>query len=159
MRVRVFVLVALATASISPAIAYDKLPTTAKPMPAADLQKAYAGKTAVWKDGAVYWAPDGKAIGVTPNNASAGDGTWEATDGKVCYHITWMGIKPTDTPYPLNNCFGYMIDGKHVFHQFTSDKMKSDTGWWGGKSDLTALKTGNTIQSRYDAIKAKMPKT
>jgi len=127
-------------------------------MAAADIAKAYSGKTITWDDGLMYWGPDGKVIGVTSKGDAIADGTWDAADGKICYHASWLGIKPTDKPYPLNNCFGYLIDGKRIFHNFTSDKMKSDTGWWGGPSDLTKLKSGNTIQAKYDAVKTKMPK-
>ncbi len=105
----------------------------------------------------MFWGPDGKAMGYSTQHIAIADGTWDAVDGKVCYHAAWMGIKPGDTPYPLNNCFGYMRDGKRVFHQFTSDKMTSDTGWWGGPSDLVKLKSGNTILAKYNALKKKMP--
>jgi hypothetical protein len=74
------------------------------------------------------------------------DGTWDAVDGKICSHITWMGTKPTDTPTLFNNCWGYMTDGKRVFHQFTSDKVKSDEGWWSGPSDILKLKAGNAVR-------------
>lgn len=143
----------------SAAAAYEKLPATATPMPAAELTKAYSGKTVTWKDGQIYWGGDGKVMGYSAQHNAIADGTWDVVDGKVCYHASWLGTKPTDTPYPLNNCYAFKVDGKRVFHQFTSDKMKSDEGWWTGPSDLDKLKDGNTIQSKYDALKAKMPKS
>lgn len=140
--------------------AYDKLGPKAVAVPAADLQAAYAGKTIIWPDhsGSVYWAADGTAVGYSQKSQAIGDGTWTASDGMVCYDIVWMGIKPGDKPYPLKNCFHYRRDGKTYYNQFTSDKMKSHTGWWKGKGDLALLKPGNLIQKQYDQLKAKMPK-
>lgn len=142
----------LVGASISPALAFDKLPSKAVPIPAAELKAAYSGKTIKWPDASMYWAPDGTVIGV--HEKAVGDGTWSVSDGKVCNDMTWLGEKPTDKPWPLKNCFRFMRDGKTIYHQFTSDKMKRDTGWWRGKSDIPRLKEGNLIQDQYDANKA-----
>jgi Protein of unknown function (DUF995) len=75
------------------------LPATAKPMPAADILKAYSGKTLTGPGGQVYWVPDGTAIGYSRTYTVFGDGTWEVTDGRICYHITWQGVKPDIVPY------------------------------------------------------------
>jgi hypothetical protein len=139
-----------------PALAVEPTPT-AKPMPAADIQKAYAGKTVTWDDGQMYWSPDGKVMGYSHQHKAIADGAWDVTDGRICYHATWLGANPGDQPYPLNNCFSYMVDGKRVFYRFTSDKMKSNDTWSEGGSDLNHLKSGNTIRSQYAALKAKMP--
>lgn len=151
----------LLTATVCSAFAYDtiKLPSTAQPMAAAQLQKAYAGKSISFPDGSqVFWGPDGNAKGFFRKYQAIGDGTWDATDGRVCNHITWRGLnaKPGEKPKTINNCWRYMADGEHVFHQFTSDTLKSDDGWWVGPSDLTKLKPGNTLAAQYNAVKAKM---
>ena len=148
-------------AATTAAFAYVKLPAGAVPVPAAELQSAYTGKTAKWSDGgSVYWSGDGKVIGIYKNDA-IGDGTWTVADGKVCSDIVWQGIhpKPGEKPLDMKNCWSYMRSGKTVYHQFTSDTLKSDAGWWKPPSDLEAMKSGNLIQSKYDAIKAKLPKT
>jgi len=141
------------------ALAYEALPATAKPMSAADLKTAYSGKSIVWKDGSImYWSPDGKVMGYSGQHNAIADGTWDTVDGKVCNHASWMGIKPGDTPYLISNCWGYMVDGKRIYYLFTSDKMTSDTGWWGGgHSDLDKLKSGNLVLAKYDVLKKKMP--
>ena len=94
---------ALATSmGISAAFAdHVDLPATAKPMPAADIQKAYSGKTLTGPGGQVYWAPDGTAIGYSRMLNVFCDGTWEVTDGKICYHIAWKGVKSGDVPYTV----------------------------------------------------------
>jgi hypothetical protein len=134
------------------------LPATAKPMPAADIQKAYSGKTSTGPGGQVYWAPDGTAMGYSRMYQVFGDGTWEATDGKICYHITWQGMRSGHVPYTLNNCYGYMIDSKTIYNMFTSDKLaNSIKGWSSGPGDLSNLAPGNTIIDAYSALKARIP--
>jgi hypothetical protein len=133
--------------------------STAQPMAAAQLQKAYAGRSVSFPDGSqVFWGPDGNAKGFFRKYHAIGDGTWDATDGKVCNHMTWRGLnaKPGEKPTTMSNCWRYMVDGKRIFHQFTSDTLKSDDGWWMGPSDLTKLKPGNILEVQYNAVKAKM---
>jgi Protein of unknown function (DUF995) len=134
------------------------LPATAKPMPAADIQKAYSGKTLTGPGGQVYWAPDGTAIGYSRMSQVFGDGTWEVTDGKLCYNITWQGVKPSDVAYTVNNCYEYMVDGKTIYYNFTTDKLSNSTkGWSYGPADLSNLAPGNTILGAYSALKSKIP--
>jgi hypothetical protein len=134
------------------------LPAKAKPMPAADIQNAYSGKTLTGPGGQVYWAPDGTAIGYSRIYNVFGDGTWEVTDGKICYHVTWQGVRPGDVPYTVNNCYGYMVDGKTIYYHVTTDKFSNSIkGWSYGPADLSNLAPGNTILDAYSALKSKIP--
>jgi hypothetical protein len=160
MSAKVVAAAAFATSmGISAAFAdYVDLPATAKPMPAADIQKAYSGKTLTGPGGQVYWVPDGTAIGYSRMLNVFGDGTWEVTDGKICYHITWQGVKSGDVPYTVNNCYGYMVDDKKIYYHYTTDKSSNSVkGWSYGQDDLSKLAPGNTILDAYTALKAKMP--
>jgi hypothetical protein len=100
---------AAVTLSIVAAYADASPPAGAKAVPAATLKAEYAGKTVTWPGQAsMYWSPKMTVIGVSAKNDAVADGTWDVVDGKVCYHATWQGIKPTDKPTLMNNCSLYM---------------------------------------------------
>ncbi len=147
------------------AFATQDLPASAAPIPAAELTKAYAGKTTLMKEGGIYWGADGKAIGYTAQDElfskaiweGVAEGTWEAVDGKVCFHATWRVTKAGVKPYAATTCTGYRRDGQRLFHRVTSDKTTDEAGWLSGPSDLLTLKPGNRILARYNAAKKKLP--
>jgi hypothetical protein len=151
MRTHLIVWLALSLAVAGPASAQFVQPV---PVPAEELAKAYSGKTISLSDASLYWGPDGKIIGIAPGDL-VGEGTWSAADGKVCFETAWQRPGDAAASYSRRNCYGYMRVGTHVFHQSTSEKTRTKTGWYDGNSDLQALQPGNLLQERYDAIKAK----
>ena len=163
MNIRIAILAAAVIAVVGPAAAASvaKLPPSAVPVPVAELTNAYAGKTIYWPDSksTMYWGTDGKVIGTDKPLHAIISGTWTAVDGKVCYDAAWQDITPGDKPYPLKNCWAYMRDGTKLYHQFTSDKGKSDMSWTTGKSDIDLLKAGNSVQANYDKVLAEVPKS
>jgi hypothetical protein len=74
------------------------------------LTRLYAGKTWRWKQGAAYFAPDGrfKAWSGSKRNPTEGIGTWDVRDeGVMCFVATWTTIgKPSPNPNPpVETCF------------------------------------------------------
>lgn len=110
----------------------------------------------------MYWAPNGTVMGIfigRGDHLGYTDGMWSAVDGKVCYDATWYGTRPGDEPLALKNCFSYMRDGKKIYHQFSSNKMKSDKGWCLGGSGLGKLKPGNLVAKKHAQLVAKAGKS
>ena len=81
------------------------------------LAALYSGKTWVWKDGAAYFAPDGrfKAWSRSEGKLTEGFGTWDIrSDGGMCFTATWRTspAKPQEAAgKPVETCFGHATRG------------------------------------------------
>ena len=76
------------------------------------LTRLYAGKTWKWKQGAAFFAADGRFKGWSESNGKRADGigTWDVRDdGVVCFIATWTMIgkpSPNSNP-PVETCFSH----------------------------------------------------
>ena len=155
MRFSKLALVAVLTAATITSAMSVELPSTAKPMSADALHAAYSGKTLTVPQAQIFFSPDGSAIGYSSAHNTIADGTWDATDGKACSHMTWKG---SGAPVSANNCDNYMVEGNCVFHKFTSDQFGNDPSWSTGGSALNKLKSGDAVRAKYEKLKAKLAK-
>lgn len=100
------------------ALAADKPPATARPLGPNQLADLYGGKTWLWKDGAGYFAPDGKFLawsgsGAKTNYAS-GQWTVSRRTGMLCmvavWHNRWSG-------YPAKTCFKHVAADGNIYQR------------------------------------------
>jgi hypothetical protein len=90
------------------------------PLQAAELTALYSGKTWQWKDGAAYFAPDGrfKAWSRAKGKLTEGFGIWEARpDGVMCFDASWQTVSPNaqQTPTPkVETCFSHGVSGNAI---------------------------------------------
>ena len=113
--------------------ALAKVPTGSKrwaPLDPAALTSLYAGKTWKWKQGAGYFAPDGrfKAWSRSGPKLTQGVGTWTVRgDGLMCFTATWrtnsaeaqQGASP-----PVDTCFSHEARGNAIA------QMRQPNGPW-----------------------------
>jgi Protein of unknown function (DUF995) len=84
------------------------------PLDGVSIIDLYAGKTWIWKNGAAYFAPDGrfKARSRSKNQLTEGLGTWEAGDnGVMCFDAAWRPVpsKGEEASAPaVKTCFEHL---------------------------------------------------
>lgn len=90
-----------------------------RPMTRAEIGRLYAGRTWVWRDGAGYFAANGRFRAAVSKTAGApvarASGTWlTAHGGRMCYAGLWRtGPK---AGYD-RTCFVHRIDGETIFQK------------------------------------------
>jgi len=100
------------------------------PLDPSAVTRLYAGKTWKWKQGAAYFATDGrfKAWSRSGRELTEGFGTWTVReDGVMCFTATWETIpaKPQQgSNPPLESCFGHQARGNAIA------QMKLPSGQW-----------------------------
>jgi hypothetical protein len=100
------------------------------PIDLAALTCLYAGKTWLSKNGAAYFAPDGrfKAWSRSNQELSEGFGTWDVRpDGVMCFDAAWRTIssKPQPVSVPkVETCFSHQARGRAIA------QMKLPEGAW-----------------------------
>ncbi|WP_431320016.1 DUF995 domain-containing protein [Rhizobium sp. YTU87027] len=144
-----------------PAVAHAQaLPKGATPLSAAEINAMFAGKTYSFQekgqDGkmkpiAWYLGEGGKMLGYTGNGPSYAEGTWSASDGKLCVSNHWEGSWGTSQS---NDCQAWAHDQGKSQTVYRAETSK------GGKYAKFSpkLSDGDTISQKIDALKAKLKK-
>ncbi len=100
------------------------------PLDPSTLTALYAGKTWKWKEGAAYFASDGrfKAWSRSGGKLTEGFGTWSIrSDGGMCFTANWETIpaKPEQgAGKPVETCFAHQARGSAIA------QMKLPNGPW-----------------------------
>ena len=90
------------------------------PLAPSAVSRLYAGKTWKWKDGAAYFAADGrfKAWSRSGRELTEGLGTWTVReDGVMCFTATWATIpaRPQQGSNPeVETCFSHQARGNAI---------------------------------------------
>jgi len=80
----------------------ETLPATAKPMSAGDIEALYAGKTKVFSQSSMYFAPDKTMKGVAQERPISG--RWSVSGNQICLQIK-----------ERKDCWKYWRDGDRIF--------------------------------------------
>lgn len=142
--------VALAAAIASGGASGEALPQGAHPTSSAAVVGFYAGKTAVWKDSDVYFAPDGTAKGVLgkPKITGVLMGTWAVSGNEICLYAFRQNEGAT-----FRDCYKYWRDGKRLLALWSSRSdgtpVDDKDGYYTGEEDR--LKTGDLVSEKYVA--------
>ena len=100
------------------------------PLDPSALMALYSGKTWLWKDGAAYFAPDGrfKAWSRAGGKLTEGFGTWDIrSDGGMCFTATWGAVAAKSVQAagkPVETCFAHAARGTAIA------QMKLPNGPW-----------------------------
>lgn len=138
----------------------QSLPKGAASLPAAEINAMFAGKTYAFQEKghggekepiAWYLAEDGKMLGYTGNGPSYAEGTWSASDGKLCVSDQWVGAWGTNHS---NDCQEWARDAAKPKIVYRAETSK------GGKFARFSpkLTAGDTISPKIVALKAKLKK-
>lgn len=128
----------------------EALPPGTTPLSSDAVAKIYSGKTALWKDSDVYFAPDGTAKGVLgkPKTTGATMGTWAVSGNEMCLYAFRQHEGAT-----FRDCYKYWRDGKRLLTLWSghSDGTPVDLrdGYYTGEEDK--LKPGDLVSARYAA--------
>jgi Protein of unknown function (DUF995) len=130
----------------------NSLPKTAIPMNSDMVKQIYSGKTAVWKDSDVYFAPDGSTKGLygKPQIKALLEGSWSVTGNEICVY-TYR----TKDPNFYRDCYQYWLDKKRIVALWSehSDNSPVDqvNGYHFGEENK--LKPGDLVSEKYTAFK------
>jgi hypothetical protein len=128
----------------------EPLPQGAKPASSATVVNSYSGRTAVWKDSDVYFAPDGTAKGVLgkPKITGVLMGTWAVSGNEICLYAFRQNEGAS-----FRDCYKYWRDGKRLVTLWSahSDGTPVDDkdGYYAGEEER--LKPGDLVSDKYAA--------
>ena len=151
MRIARVAAVATATVLTSGGASADALPPTAHPVTSATVVALYSGKTALWKDSDVYFAPDGTAKGVIgkPKVKGVLMGTWAVSGNEMCLYAFRQNEGAT-----FRDCYRYWRDENRrllTLWSSHSDGTSVDDkdGYYTGEQER--LKAGDLVSDKYGA--------
>jgi hypothetical protein len=129
----------------------EELPAGAHPTSNATVVNLYSGKTAVWKDSDVYFAPDGTAKGVIgkPKITGVLMGTWAVSGNEMCLYAFRQNEGAT-----FRDCYKYWRDdAKRLLALWSSHSdgtpVDDKNGYYTG--ELDRLKAGDLVSDKYAA--------
>lgn len=136
----------------------DSLPRGAKPASLAKIQKAYSGKTDLWKDncdGGIYFSPSGQARAWCKESGdNLGAGTWSIdAQGNLCQDLTWY--------WPNNGTAG-SSDGGSTCISHVQDRWGQLWRSWPGSDEwwpvdrYSGLVRGYKFQSQVQQTRSKL---
>jgi hypothetical protein len=127
----------------------EALPSGAHAVSGATVLGLYSGKTAVWKDSDVYFAPDGTAKGIIgkPKITGVLMGTWAVSGNEMCLYAFRQNEGAT-----FRDCYKYWRDdNKRLFTLWSSHSdgtpVDDKDGYYAGEQDR--LKAGDLVSDKY----------
>ncbi|MBX5189338.1 DUF995 domain-containing protein [Rhizobium sp. NZLR3b] len=136
------------------------LPKGTSSLSSSEISTMFSGKTYSFqekgKNGkmtpiAWYLGEDGKMLGYTGNGPSYAEGTWSASDGKLCVKNRWVGSWGTSDS---SDCQEWAHETAKTQATYRAETSK------GGKFEKLSpkLASGDTISPKIAALKAKLKK-
>lgn len=129
----------------------EALPPRAHPASSATVVGLYSGKTAVWKETDVYFAPDGTAKGIIgkPKITGVLMGTWAVSGNEMCLYAFRQNEGAT-----FRDCYKYWRDdNKRLIALWSSHSdgtpVDDKDGYYPGEQDR--LKAGDLVSDKYAA--------
>jgi hypothetical protein len=128
----------------------EALPKTATPLDSEAVVKIYSGRTALWKDADVYFAPDGTAKGVLgkPKITGVSMGTWAVGGNEICIYAFRRNEGAT-----FRDCYRYWRDGTRILTLWSShgdgSAVDEKDGYYAGEEDK--MKSGDRVSEKYSA--------
>lgn len=152
---RAFALFLAATAL--PAAA-GPLPRGAQPYTAVELERLYAGQTAVWDHSLAFFAPDHRIKGIFRGRIIYW-GHWSVKGNEIC--MVNQGYDPArHARFQVQpDCWKWWHDGKRAItlysRPFDGSLPDLQDGYY--LDEVEALKPGDLVSPRFDVIRAAMP--
>lgn len=155
-------LTTIAVLAAFPAVALGQaVPHKSTPIPAAEIKEMFAGKTYNFTEKghkgekepiSWYLAADGKMLGYTGNGPSHAEGTWSASDGKLCVSDQWAGAWGTNHS---SECQLLARDAARPNVLYRSEPSKGSK-WTKFTPNFS---NGDTISKNIEALKVKLSKS